>query len=228
MIRAALALLCLPGLASANELRSVPYDTLRALPHRIGTFDSLPSVTEPGVDFHQHWRAPGLSIAEHLLGQRLEESHTAHGRFDMLKGLPSAPLRVIPGPPGQNFTVAHHAGFGSNALFPLGPVGNTGADGRGEGSIAIAFDDPQFAFGLRLHAEYPDPLGQRPMPQTAQVAFYDADARRIAEIVLPLGHGVISLAWRSGQGVAALTIQNTDPGGLALDDILYDVADLSG
>ncbi|WP_299790134.1 hypothetical protein [uncultured Marivita sp.] len=228
MIRTALALLCLPGLAAANELRKVPYDSLKSVPHRIETFDSLPPVTEPGINFDHHWRAPGLSIAERLLGQGLAEIDTDYGRFDALDGLPGAPPRVIPGTSGQNFTIAHHAGFGSNALFPLGPVGLAGADGRGEGSIAFTFDDPQFAFGLRLHAEYPDPLGQRPMPRAAEIVFYDVNARPITDFVLPLGRGVISLAWRSGYGVAAVTIENTDPGGIAIDDILYEVEDLSG
>jgi hypothetical protein len=228
MIRLALALVCLPALAPASELNKVSFDTLRSQPHRIETFDGLPSVTEPGLNFDQHWRAPGLSIAERLLGQDLEETKTDYGRFDALNGLPSAPPRVVPGQSGQNFTIAHHDGFGSNALFPLGPVGIAGAEGRGEGSVAVTFDDPQFAFGLRLHAEYPDPLGQRPMPRAAEVAFYDANARRITDFVLPLGRGVISLAWRSGYGIAAVTIENTDPGGIAIDDILYEVEDLSG
>ncbi|WP_439122578.1 hypothetical protein [Marivita sp.] len=228
MIRASLILLCLPGLASANELRKVPYDSLRGQPHRIETFDSVPATTEPGINFDQHWRAPGLSIAERLLGQGLAETDTEYGRFDSLNGLPGAQPRVIPGVSGQNFTIAYHDGFGSNALFPIGPVGIAGADGRGEGSVALTFDDPQYAFGLRLHAEYPDPLGQRPMPRAAEIAFYDANARLLTDFVLPLGRGVISLAWRSGYGVAAVTIENTDPGGIAIDDILYEVEDLSG
>ncbi|MFP7673572.1 hypothetical protein ACG74X_09470 [Marivita sp. S0852] len=228
MIRLACLCLILPGLAAANELRKVPYDSLRGQPHRIETFDSLPKVTEPGLNFDHHWRAPGLSIAEKLLGQGVEEATTDYGRFDRLIGQPDAPLRVIPGQSGQNLTVAYHSGFGSNALFPLGPVGIAGADGRGEGSLALTFDDPQFAFGLRLHAEYPDPLAQRPMPRAAEVAFYDVNARLITRFVLPLGRGVMSLAWRSGYGVAAVTIENTDPGGIAIDDILYEVEDLSG
>lgn len=228
MIRALALLLLLPAQVQGNELRKVPYDSLRSQPHRIETFDSLPSAREPGLNFDQHWRAPGLSIAEKLLGQGVAETTTDHGRFDHLTGLPGAPPRVNPGASGQNFTIAHHDGFGSNALFPLGPVGIAGADGRGEGSIAFTFDDPQFAFGLRLHAEYADPLGQRPMPRAAEIAFYDVDARLLTRIVLTLGRGVMSLAWRSGYGVAAVTIENTDPGGIAIDDILYEVADLAG
>lgn len=228
MIRATLALLLLPALAEANELRKVPYDSLRNVPHRIETFDALPSITEPGLNFDHHWRAPGLSIAERLLGQGVEDATTDHGRFDHLTGFPGAPPRVIPGASGQNFAIAHHDGFSSNALFPLGPVGIAGADGRGEGSIAFTFDDPQFAFGLRLHAEYPDPLGTRPMPRAAELAFYDVNARLITRFVLPLERGVMSLAWRSGYGVAAVTVENTDPGGVALDDILYEVQDFSG
>lgn len=228
MIRAALAVLCLPGLASADALRAVPYDSLRSQSHRIENFDSLPATPEPGIALTHHWRAAGLSIGEHLAGQAVVETATEHGRFDTLNGPPDAPLRVVPGPSGRNLTIAHHDGFGSNALFPLGPLGIADADGRGEGSVAIRFDTPQFAVGIRLHAEYADPLGQRPRPGTARITVYDDTAHPIAAFVLPLSHGVIPLGWRSTTGMAAMTIENSDPGGIALDDILYDIADLSG
>ncbi|SHH83657.1 hypothetical protein [Marivita hallyeonensis] len=228
MIRAAVLCLLLPQIAFAGEMRPVSFDSLRSLPHRIETFDTVPRTPEPGIAFDYHWRAPGLSVAERLLGQNAVVTETAHGRFDRLAGHPSAPPQVTSGQPGHNLTIAYHEGFQSNALFPLGPAGFASADGRGEGSMALAFDDPQFAFGFRLHAEYPDPLGQRPEPHTAQVTFYDADARLLARVTLGLTHGVMSLGWRNDDGVAAVTIETTDPGGIAIDDILFAVKDLSG
>ncbi|MGJ8604209.1 MAG: hypothetical protein ACSHXH_08790 [Marivita sp.] len=224
MIRAALALICLPALAQA-DLWPVPFDALRQQPHLIESFDSLPATPEPGIQIDQHWRAMGLSLAEHLAGQDSIDTGTG---FDSLTGLPSAPLRVQPGLPKHNLSIAAHVGFGSNALFPVGPKGIAHAEGRGEGSVALVFDDPQFAIGLKLHAEYPDPLGQRPPPGTATLTFYAADARPIARVTLSLDHGVQPVAWRSGTGIAAITIENTDPGGIALDDILYAVVDLAG
>lgn len=228
MIRNFVILICLPSLSLASDLRLVPYDSLRSQPHRIETFDGLPRTPEPGIIFDHHWRAPGLSIAEHLLGQILTEKATDDGRFDELTGSPDTPPRAVPGQSGHNFTISDHAGFGSNALFPLGPLGFADAGGRGEGSIALTFDELQFAFGFRLHAEYPDPLGERPMPRTADIAFYDADARLITDVILPLQHGVMSFAWRSSVGIAAVTIENVDPGGITLDDVLYNVQELSG
>lgn len=228
MIRAALLFLVMPAAAVASDLIPVPYDSLRSQPHRLETFDTLPSTPEPGITFDHHWRAPGLSIAEHLAGQSVSETRTAEGRFDGLTGAPGTPLRVIAGRAYRNFTIAHHAGFASNALFPVGPAGHNGIDGRGEGSIAMIFDDPQFAFGLRLHAEYADPFGQRPNPGSARITFYDASAHRLASFSVPLTQGVMSLAWRSGSGVAAVTVENSDPGGIAIDDILYAVELLSG
>ncbi|MCL3882370.1 hypothetical protein [Marivita sp. GX14005] len=228
MMRLVLLLCLCPVLAASDEMRKVPYESLLGQPNRIETFDGVPSAVEPGLNFDRHWRAPGLSIGERLLGQSAAEADTGHGRFDRLRGLPGAPPRAVPGAPGQNLAVAYHDGFGSNALFPLGPEGYASASGRGEGSLAIVFDDPQFAFGLKLHAEYPDPLGQRPMPRAAQIAFYDAQARRLTRFVVPLRRGVMALAWRSGYGVTAITLENTDPGGIAIDDILYEVEDLAG
>lgn len=228
MIRA-LALLCLvPAAAAGADPESVPYDSLRQVPHRIETFDTLPPTPEPGLNFDQHWRAPGLSIGERLAGQELRIRETDQGRFDRLTGAPVLPLSVVPGAARSNIAIAHHRGFGSNALFPLGPAGIDAMKGRGEGSVAIVFDHPQPAFGLRLHAEYPDPLGARPAPGRAELHFYDSDARPLARHVVTLRHGVLSLAWRSATGVAAFTLQTTDPGGIAIDDILYEIVDLSG
>lgn len=222
MMRLCAALLCLPGVAAADPL-PVSYDDLKAQPHRIETFDALPSASEPGHRIDQHWRAPGLTIGERLVGQTAQDTDG----FDALTGTADHPLRAIPGAPGQTFAIAHHAGFGSNALFPVGPKGADLPKGRGEGSAALVFDTPQTAIGLRLHAEYPDPLGQRPAPGTALLTFHHATGQT-TELTLSLTHGVISLAWRSDTGIIALTVQNTDPGGIALDDILYDVTALSG
>jgi hypothetical protein len=223
MIRLCAALICLPGLALAGDLRPVPYDTLLFQPHRIERFDALPPAPEPGHRIDQHWRAPGLTIGERLDGQTAYDTDG----FDTLSGKPTQPLRTIPGAPGQTFAIAHHTGFGSNALFPVGPLGADLPQGRGEGSAALVFDTPQTAIGLRLHAEYPDPLGQRPTPGTMLLTFHHATGQT-TQVTLPLTHGVISLAWRSATGITALTLQNTDPGGIALDDILYDVVALSG
>ena len=222
MMRLCALLLCLPTLALA-DVQPVPYHDLAAQPHRIETFDTLPSAPEPGHRIDQHWRAAGLTIGERLAGQTIHDT----GGFDTLRGAPTQPLRARPGAPGQTFAIAHHAGFGSNALFPVGPKGADLAEGRGEGSAALVFDTPQSAIGLRLHAEYPDPLGQRPAPGTARLTFHHATGQT-TEITLPLTHGVMSLAWRSATGITALTVQTTDPGGIALDDILYDVTPLAG
>ena len=222
MMRLCALLLCLPSLALA-DVQPVPYEDLKAQPHRIETFDTLPSTPEPGHRIDQHWRAPGLTIGERLVGQTAQDTDG----FDTLTGTADHPLRAIPGAPGQTFAIAHHAGFGSNALFPVGPKGADRPEGRGEGSAALVFDTPQTAIGLRLHAEYPDPLGQRPAPGTALFTFHHATGQT-TEFTLPLTHGVISLAWRSDTGITAVTVQNTDPGGIALDDILYDVTALSG
>ena len=223
MIRLCAALLYLPGFAAAADLRPVPYGDLARQPHRIETFDALPSAPEPGHRIDQHWRGNGLTIGERLAGQSVEES----GGFDALTGTADHPLRALSGAPGENLAVAYHAGFGSNAMFPVGSKGIALPQGRGEGSAALVFDSPQTAIGLRLHAEYADPLGQRPAPGTALLTFHHATGQT-TEVTLPLTHGVISLAWRSDTGITALTVQNTDPGGIALDDILYDVTALSG
>ena len=225
MIRAALALICLPALAQA-DLWPVPFDALRQQPHLIESFDSLPATPEPGIQIHQHWRAMGLSLAEHLAGQDSIDTGTG---CDSLTGLPSAPLRVQPGLPKHNLSIAAHVGFGSNALFPLGPAGFGRIEGRGEGATAIRFARPRQVAGFRVHADYADPLGTRPAPGTLRLRVFGPGGRTLGRVEVALRPGVMSLGFRSiGAPIAGLLIETHDPGGIALDDILFAAVEVIG
>lgn len=211
------------GMAAAQTVGPLPYEELQKRPHLRVDFDSLPQVSEPGHVLNAPLRYPGLWIGEHLTGQLVQGLALGAERFDQILGLPVLPVTVQPGPTEQSVTIASHRGFGSNALFPVGPYGAQRRDGRGEGALAIVFDHPQDAFGLKLHADYADPLGTAPLPGTAHITFYDPAGQPMARIELSLGPGVMSLAWQTSGLIGALTLETTDPGGIAVDDLIIPV-----
>ncbi|MBV2360433.1 hypothetical protein KUH32_11660 [Thalassococcus sp. CAU 1522] len=225
MLVRVLILSLLPVLARADPaLRAIAWDDLIATPHRVIRFDDLPARPEPGHVIDAPLRAPGLWMGEALQGQITR----ARDGFDGLSGAPLMPLAVRAGAPGQSLAIALHRGFGSMAVFPLGPAGAQARDGRGEGSAALVFDVPQVVFGLKLHAEYADPLGRAADPGTVTLTFYDAEGVRLARQVLRPGPDVIPLAWTTRHPVAALTIETTDPGGIALDDVVIQTEEKTG
>jgi hypothetical protein len=208
--------------ARAQDIAAESYATLRAELDGIVTFETLPWRAEPGLNFDQALRLPGLWLGERFAGQSLAPGASAYDLPDA--AAPAAPLTVRPGRPGENLSVAFHRGFGSNALFPLGPDGVARISGRGEGAVAILFDHDQYALGLRLHAQYPAPLGAAPETGPVTVAFFARDGRRLATLRHIPAAGVVALGWRRAGNrpdIAGILITNTDPGGIAIDDIIF-------
>ncbi len=218
----ALAGALLPGAARAQAVVPADYaDLQRWLDGRV-TFDTLPRRAEPGFRLDQTLRFDGVRIGEHFLGQRIGTGPFGHDTIAGAAG--PGPLAVRPGPPGHNQSVAFHRGFGSNALFPLGPDGFALLSGRGEGAVAILFDHDQQAVGLRVHAQYPAPLGTGPQPGRLIVQFLRRDGSRVATLSHRLAPAIVELGWQRETGapdIAGVLILNTDPGGVALDDILF-------
>ena len=227
--RAALPAACLAALlagAAAAQVVAVDYGELaRRLDGRV-RFETLPQRPEPGFNLDAPLREPGVLIGERFAGQTV--SGAPHDRLD---GAPVAPLRPRPGARGRNLSVAFHRGFGSNALFPLGPAGFPALGARGEGAVAVLFDRDQAAVGLRIHSDYPDPLGGRPPPGAAILRLYARSGRLIARVRLHLAPGVNEIALRREGGIpdiAGFALTNTDPGGIAIDDILFRRTALTG
>lgn len=210
------------------EIVVADYETVAAELGGVLDFESFETVPEPGLQIDGVILGPGLSIGERFEGQEVERAF--EGRpFERLYPATPDSLMVLPGAPGENHAVAYHAGFGSNALFPLGLEGFAQIEGRGEGVTAIRFVEPQAGFGFRVHADYADPLGSRPAPGHLVIRVFDAEATLLAAFPVSLEHGVMSLAWRStGAPVAGITIGSVDPGGIAIDDILFALEDLTG
>lgn len=227
--------LAAPG-AAAGQVNRADYDALaEQLGGRID-FEELPAMAEPGVILDDVYRVPGAALAEHFAGQSVSirplpevsggAPHDVLPRADL-----RAPLALRSGPPGRSLAVALHRGFGSNAVFPVGPDGAQARSGRGEGALAVLFDSDQRAVAIRIHADYADPLGDRPLPGAVTVQFYARDGTRLNIDTLFPGHGVASFGFvvqGAGAGIAAITISNSDPGGIAIDNILFALAPLAG
>ena len=218
----------------AEGLISRPYaELLRELDSLEG-FEAWPTRDEPGHLLRAPHRAPGLSVASHFEGQAPGIlTRRDGGRHDSLVSPEAdAPLRLATGPDGQGLAVARHRGFGSNAAFPIGPDGFGRLSGRGEGSLAILFDQDQRATGMLIHSDYPDPLGTRPAPRGGvEVIFLARDGRVLGHAYAPLTEGITALGFQTASGlplIAGVVILNTDPGGIAVDDILFARAALMG
>lgn len=230
MIAVARACLCacvaawLPAVAAAEPaVIRVPYSELVPELTRVVDFERLPRRAEPGFNLDMPLFSGGAWLGERFSGQSIAPTDTGH---DRITGQPDpGPLRVAPGAPGRNLNIAYHRGFGSNALFPLGPAGFPALEARGEGAVAILFDHDQAALGFRVHTEYPDPLGQRPVQDgRIEVRFLARDGALLARITLDSVSGISELGFRrAGQrrDIAGILILNTDPGGIALDDIRF-------
>jgi len=214
-------LAAVPGYAQGVHV--VQYDTLKPeLDARI-TFDSLPKRAEPGLNFNAPMRMGRTLLGQHFEGQ----SRQVADGFDRISGAPTAPLTLRPGPPGRNLSVALHRGFESNALFPLGQAGFPALDARGEGALAILFDQGQRAIALRLHSDYPAPLGDTPKPGHVTLQLYTRQGQLVARHKAPLSTGITDIGLRRTGGlpdIAGVIVTNDDPGGIAIDDILYQTA----
>ncbi len=212
-----------PRVLQAQNIEPAPYAALQSeLQARI-TFENLPRQPEPGFNFDEAMRLGGGWLGQQFKGQTLQD----HEGFDHIIGNPNAPLSIQAGAGGQNLSVAYHQGFESNALFPLGRAGFPALSARGEGAVAILYDQAQRAVALRVHSDYISPLGKAPQPGQITLTLYTRQGDVIARHTQPLQSGITEIGLRRTDGlpdIAGVLITNDDPGGIAIDDILYQTA----
>ncbi len=222
MGRLLIFLMCLAGAASAQEILPADYAALGRDLNQLADFETLPQHREPGFRLDRLYRHRGMWLGERLAGQ----SVSGDGAHDALQGRRYAPLAVLPGAPGQNQSIAFHRGFGSNALFPLGKIGFPDLEARGEGAVAILFDQDQWAVAFKVHSGYARPLGGAAKTGALIVSFYDRRGRLIARTSRKLAIGINAFGFRRDgrrADIAAITVENTDPGGIAMDDLIYEL-----
>ncbi|MFP4274083.1 MAG: hypothetical protein ACLFRU_03580 [Paracoccaceae bacterium] len=220
----ACALLAAPAPALAQQIAPLPYDALPPLAPHLLDFDRLPPKAYPGYSFDHGISFPGGRLGERLAGQGLDSvTLDEGGPHDVLTGAPVLPLAIEPGAPGEGVSLSLHQAFGTMALYPLGPLGQPHPQARGEGAVALLFDEDACGFGFRVHTEYTNALGLNAGHSgRVDVTFHARDGARLARMRLtpPEGisdHGFADPAAR----IAAVTIENRDPGGISLDDIRF-------
>jgi hypothetical protein len=198
-----------PSVTSGETGQIIPVDPDQ-VPCLPGTsFAEVAGGAPPGTNYDGVLYAGALYFAERFAGQ----SVSSNGLFDVISGLPSAPLQPQAGEPGQNLNVFDYAG---NVLTGLGPLGFQDIDAIGEGSIAIFFPELQAKVKLSL-------VGGN--GGSASLAFYRADGSLIDEVEvsnlgdLSYGFGTLD----GSNSIAGILIQHTDASGIGLIGVCYDV-----
>lgn len=209
--------------AAAETVMAADYRKLLAELDARVDFERLPPRPEPGFNLDVPLYSSGAWVGERFIGQAASATDAGH---DAVTGAPEGPwLRIAGGAPGRNLSVAWHRGFGSNALFPLGPAGFPALPARGEGAAAILFDTDQPAVGFRIHTDYPAPLGSPGAVQGAiDVTLYARDGQLLGRFTHNPGPGISEFGYRiagDGPAIAGMLVVNTDPGGIAMDDIIF-------
>lgn len=206
--------------APAEVLEADYTELMKELDGRID-FETLPPRHEPGIVLDAPLRSTGAWLGAQFAGQTVDGP-----LHDVLSGEPDTPLRVASERSGRNLSIAMHRGFGSNALFPLGLAGFPALEARGEGAVAMVFDRDQSSIGFRVHSNYTDPLGQSPAPGQISIQFFNRSGDTITSLDLDLTTGITEFGFRrvgNVPDIAGVTITNTDPGGIAIDDVLFQL-----
>jgi len=184
------------------------------------TFDSVPNPTAPWTPY-QSISGSGFVLGERLTGQATGASSTQPNN-EVVSGTPSTPLTIDLTRP---FTtgVSVFSGFSSSGdldMAPEGVLGWSNPDSLGEGAWSVVFgaDQSRVAFDV----------GYGDAANTTQVLFYDRAGNLLGAInaVHPAtGVSQFQLVFSvtSGASIAAMTVNNTDPGGLGFDDLRYAV-----
>jgi len=173
------------------------------------TFDDQPSGYSPGLKIDGVLALPGASFGERFAGQHLDAADT----FDLVLGPAFGPLVLLAGDEGRNLSILRIAT--SNMLSGDGPLGYPREAATGEGAIAVLFARDQSA--VRLHIEGGE--GGR-----ATVAFFARDGRMLDSHAIDLPERTMQFGFtRAGEidDIAGLVITNSDPQGLALDELAF-------
>lgn len=179
------------------------------------TFDDLPSGFGVGRQIDGILEQRGVRFGERFVGQPLQ----ALGDFDAVEGPANAPLSLLPGAPGETLGILRL--MRTSVLQGHGPRGFPRAEAVGEGAIAVIFDNDQSAIALDLRG------GEKGQ---ATVRFFARNGQVIDTHTLgPLSetsHGFERAGDTSD--IAGLLITNTDPEGIALDNLKFDKSAILG
>lgn len=175
---------------------------------RIITFDEAHSTRGPGHQIPNVLVMDGAVFGERFAGQSVEAS----GDHDRITGSALKPLTVMPGARGENLSIVYFDG--NNVLNGYGVAGYPKRHAQGEGAISFLFDEDQSALSFQLRGgEAGD----------ARAVFFSRDGTAIAALDLPpTGEHHYGFIRSNGVAdIAGIVITNTDPQGIALDNLRF-------
>jgi hypothetical protein len=215
------------GAAAAQELQinEADYAELKALKPVVKTF-----VPAPPLSIWETLKIKDAEIGQILRGQSLQvrtgRGLDSHWVLDDRSA--EVPLSLANGSDGPIAGIVRDAAFGGNALAGVGPR-QTGV-GRywlGTGIVTILFDDLQCLFGLRTALDgAQDNIVMRDYPEgNLNVIFWNEAGEELADFRRYLDRGVSEIGYIQSSGsnpeIKAITIQNLDPGGIGIAEIIY-------
>ncbi|WP_299916776.1 hypothetical protein [uncultured Roseobacter sp.] len=176
---------------------------------RVITFEDTQSSQGPGHQVKDLLVLEGAVFGERFAGQVT----VSEGDHDKILGEALSPLTIMPGEDGQNLSVVFLQG--NNVLNGYGVAGYPKRHAQGEGAMAFLFDDDQSALSFQIRG------GEE---GAVVVVFYRRDGVVIMRMDLPpAGEHAFGFIRATGEAdIAGVLITNTDPQGIALDNVRFE------
>lgn len=212
-----LALFCATPLAAQSPctraICQVPHDGLRFT--KLIDFDDVISSIGIGSRIDNVLVKDGAIFGERFAGQE----RVASGDYDVITGAPMLPLTILDGGPGQTLGAMHL--LGTIVLHGHGHRTYPRVEAVGEGSVAVLFDRDQPALSFDIRG------GEQGY---ATVQFINRGGTVIDTLTLgPLGEDSFGFSRQNMQpDIAGFILLNTDPQGVALDNLRFEGFDLMG
>lgn len=211
------ALLCAAPLGAqtscARAICEVPQSSLSFT--KLIDFNDVTSSLGIGSRIDEVLVRDGVVFGERFAGQIREAS----GDFDVITGTPLLPLTVLDGGPGQTLGAMHL--LGTIVLHGHGNRSYPRVEAVGEGAVAVLFERDQPTLGFDIRG------GEQGY---ASVQFLRRDGSVIDTLTLgPLAEDSYGFMREGMQpDIAGFILLNTDPQGIALDNLRFEGFDLMG
>ncbi len=215
------------GMTVAQELQinETPYADLKALKPMVETFQA-----HAKASFWDELEIDMARVGQILAGQSLR-ARTGRGldtHWVLEDRSAEVPLRLATGSEGPVAGVVQDGAFGGYALAGIGPKQTGMGNMRlGSGIVTVVFEDLQCLFGLRTWLDGgQDNIVMRDYPEgNLNVIFWNEAGEELADFRRYLDQGLLEIGYIQSAGsypeIKAVTIQNLDPGGIGIDEILY-------
>ncbi|MCV3274334.1 hypothetical protein [Roseobacter sinensis] len=212
------ALSCLSSWGHAATVTLVDPATLSGT--AVVDFEDLNLGLGATVNYDGEFESGTVQFSAGFVGQTIGVS----GFFDTVSGSPSGPLALFDDAANQNILAVDggDGNFGNTSIAGLGPLGFPTANAIGEGVISVLFDFDQSEFGFDL-------IGGD--GGTATLQFFGRDGSLLTEITTNPLFGTLMLGFATddtSKSIAGVTILNSDPGGVGVDNVRSDVRGVIG